>query len=395
MKIAIITVNFVGSSSSLAEAFLSCGHDVDFYNVVFTSQHNIEFESLTLPYIPHGLGLHELTEFDTDGLKRFKQYSNHLHFFNAICLGYPKNKGITTQVKGYVSGLFQRFVFRAFRNKEYELVNVIGQSSFAVSLSLLFKKWNLPVCHSFHEVLSNHLKGKQLYSGVDAIIEKGIKINLFSEKSALDLKNHVCLSSKQLSVIPFGLFTGFQEYSVVDVLEIADIKDYVLFYGYIEKYKGLDVLYEASKKLNNSDIKIVVAGRGYQPVLESMRSDGRFILINRWLGNSELITLICKSKFIVCPYLSASQSGIPQTVFNFGKPIVATDIESFQEVIVQNANGLIVESNNINELAGAINRMYLDEELYNKMVSNIKLYRTSTAKDEWAKIVSKYIDLVY
>lgn len=102
------------------------------------------------------------------------------------------------------------------------------------------------------------------------------------------------------------------------------------------------------------------------------KNDERFILINRWLGNAELATLIRHSKCVVCPYLSASQSGIPQTVFNFDKPIIATDIESFEAVIQNELNGIIVRRNNVKEFADAIKRILNDDELYHQMVSNIK-----------------------
>lgn len=70
--------------------------------------------------------------------------------------------------------------------------------------------------------------------------------------------------------------------------------------------------------------------------------------------------------------MSASQSGIPQTVFNFDKPIIATDIESFEAVIQNELNGIIVRRNNVKEFADAIKRILNDDELYHQMVSNIK-----------------------
>lgn len=114
-------------------------------------------------------------------------------------------------------------------------------------------------------------------------------------------------------------------------------------------------------------------------------------LINRWLGNAELATLIRHSKCVVCPYLSASQSGIPQTVFNFDKPIIATDIESFEAVIQNELNGIIVRRNNVKEFADAIKRILNDDELYHQMVSNIKKYRECESIMEWKAFANRYL----
>jgi len=393
MKIAIITSNFGGSSSSLAEAFLMRGHEVDFYNIVYTSQHCPEFESFTLPSMPHMLGMNENTSFETDGLRRFKQFRCRFRFYNVVSLGMPKGANIMSLIKRACSIWTQKIIFSSLKNKKYDFVNVIGQNPFSISLSMLLKRWNLPVVHSFHEVLSNHLETKQLFPGIEKILDKGIRVNVFSEKSLDDLKRITTITQSQLSVIPFGLFTGYKEYSNVEIPELNGIGNYILFYGYIEKYKGLNVLYEAVRKLNDLNVKVVVAGKGTLPVLGTMKNDSRFILLNRWLGNAELVSLIRNCKFVVCPYLSASQSGIPQTVFNFDKPIIATDIESFQDIIQHNDNGLIVERNNIKDLSSAIKKMCMDNELYAKMVNNIHDYQTFYSNKEWKNIADKYLKL--
>lgn len=391
MKIAIVTVNFAGSSSSLAEAHLLNGHEVDFYNVIFTSQHSLEFESFSLPSSPRGLGLHRVDSFATEGLRRFALYSDRFGFYNAVCLGMPRGRNLVDNVKRYVSLLVMRHVFGVFRDKHYDMINVIGQNSFSIHLSCMLKKWEMPVVHSIHEVLDNHLDNPNLYPGVEILINKDIRINVFSEKSAHDLQKVSSIPESQISTIPFGLFTGYREYNNVEIPELGGETDYILFYGYIEKYKGLDVLYEAVKQIGNLPAKVVVAGRGYQPIMERMKHDERFILISRWLGNAELTTLIRLCKCVVCPYLSASQSGIPQTVFNFDKPIIATDIESFEAVVHDGQNGVIVKRHNINELANSIRRMYDDDEMYTSMIGNIKRYRERESIVEWKSLANSYI----
>lgn len=391
MKIAIVTINFAGSSSSLAEAHLMNGNEVDFYHVMFSSQHNLEVESFTLPTISSRIGIKRVENLSTDGLRRFKTFSNKFHFYNVVCFGMPREEGLMNDIKRGLSLLVMRKVFKNLRDYHYDLINVIGQNHFSISLSSLLHSWNLPVIHSFHEVLERHLESSSLYPGIDKLINKGIRINVFSEKSAKDLKKVIDISTYQLSVIPFGLFSGYREYGDVEIPELNGKENYILFYGYIEKYKGLDILYEAINQIGCLPVKVVVAGKGNQTVLERIKNDERFILINRWLGNAELATLIRHSKCVVCPYLSASQSGIPQTVFNFDRPIIATDIESFEAVIQNELNGIIVRRNNVKEFADAIKHILNDDELYHQMVSNIKKYRECESIMEWKAFANRYL----
>lgn len=394
MKIAIITINFAGSSSSLAEAHLMNGNDVDFYNVMFNSQHNLEVESFTLPALSSQIGIKKVENLSTDGLRRFKAFSDNFRFYNVICFGMPREEGLMNDMKRGLSLLVMRKIFKSLKDFHYDLINVIGQNLFSISLSSLLHSWNLPVIHSFHEVLESHLDNSSLYPGIEKLINKGIRINVFSEKSAKDLKRVSDISSQQLSVIQFGLFSGYREYGDVEIPELTGTENYILFYGYIEKYKGLDILYEAINLIVHLPVKVVVAGRGYQPVLERIKEDERFILINRWLGNAELATLIRHSKCVVCPYLSASQSGIPQTVFNFDRPIIASDIESFEDVIHNGLNGIIVSRNKVSELAEAIKQLLNNNELYYRMVEYLKHNREYDSIAEWKNLANKYIEIL-
>lgn len=92
--------------------------------------------------------------------------------------------------------------------------------------------------HSFHEVLERHLESSSLYPGIDKLINKGIRINVFSEKSAKDLKKVIDISTYQLSVIPFGLFSGYREYGDVKISELMIKKTIFYFTATSKNIKG-------------------------------------------------------------------------------------------------------------------------------------------------------------
>lgn len=88
-------------------------------------------------------------------------------------------------------------------------------------------------------------------------------------------------------------------------------------------YKGIGLLYQAYlKNLNKGEnIPIVIAGKGNDRYLPLFVKAPNVKVINTYLSNQDIATLIANCKAVVCPYLSASQSGIPQTVNQFGKKL--------------------------------------------------------------------------
>ena len=149
-------------------------------------------------------------------------------------------------------------------------------------------------------------------------------------------------------------------------------------------YKVLDVPLLFNKK-------IVIAGGGYVPVLEKVKLDNSFIVINRWLQNAEIATLVRHCHVIVCPYLSSSQTGITQTAFCFDKPIVASRVPAFVSTIENEKTGLLVDVGDETKFAAAINRTYVDSCLYNNMCKNIRIIRKNS-DNSWRKIVNMYVD---
>ena len=114
------------------------------------------------------------------------------------------------------------------------------------------------------------------------------------------------------------------------VPEIMAEKNYFLFFGRIEKYKGIDLLYNVFK--NSHDLqqeKLIIAGKGdvyfdYEPL-------ANVVLINRFIHDNEIKDLFEKAKCVIFPYISATQSGVFSFCFYFKKKIIASDVPFFRE----------------------------------------------------------------
>jgi glycosyltransferase involved in cell wall biosynthesis len=158
-------------------------------------------------------------------------------------------------------------------------------------------------------------------------------------------------------------------------------RDYVLLFGRILPYKGIEVLIKALRSVRESiDIHILIAGRGRISYISSLltEEDRKNILIrNEWIPAEEIPELIKRAKFLVLPYTSASQSGIIPLSYTFAKPVIVSSVGSLREFVDHGETGFIFDVNNSMQLAHYITKLLEDDQLCIKMgiKANKKLLR--------------------
>lgn len=170
---------------------------------------------------------------------------------------------------------------------------------------------------------------------------------------------------------------------------------YILFFGHISPYKGVEILCEAMTKVHHvyPGARCVIAGKGdlyfdYSPYERC----GYITLINRFIDTSELVGLIENSLFTVCPYKDATQSGVVASSFAFFKPVVATNVGGLGESVIDEVTGLLVSPNEADALAAAIMRMLSDPSLVHQLSENIK-HQFGQGEVSWPFIADKYIKI--
>ena len=218
---------------------------------------------------------------------------------------------------------------------------------------------------SLHEVTPHYASQHVSYKLIDHLLSANMNIVTHSNASRDKLLQYGNAVDERIHVIPFGVFETYALFDGSDCGMPFD-KPYILYYGTLLPYKGLDVLHEAVKLLGHrlDGMKVVVAGRGTDECLPMMINDSRFFVINRYVSNEEIVALNNGAYCVVCPYKSASQSGIVCTTFLFGKPIIASDVGAFREYIVDGRNGLLVSPGDPVALAGSLLRLMADAGFY-------------------------------
>ena len=113
--------------------------------------------------------------------------------------------------------------------------------------------------------------------------------------------------------------------------ELTNMKNYVLFFGNIDIYKGVEYLYKAFKNNQNlQDYHLVIAGNG--PLYFTLSHNPRILFVNRYIADDEMKSLFTKSSCVVFPYISATQSGVLSIAYQFQTPALVSDIPYFREV---------------------------------------------------------------
>lgn len=129
--------------------------------------------------------------------------------------------------------------------------------------------------------------------------------------------------------------------------------DYVLFFGFIRDYKGLDLLLEAWAMLRNegrtAGRKLLIGGEyygnkeKYDNLIQSLGLQDDIILHDRYIEETEVKNYFCASDLVVQPYRSATQSGVTQVAYHFGTPMVVTDVGGLGEIVPDGKVGYVVD----------------------------------------------------
>jgi glycosyltransferase involved in cell wall biosynthesis len=162
-------------------------------------------------------------------------------------------------------------------------------------------------------------------------------------------------------------------------------KRYLLFFGFIRAYKGLDLLLDAfaDKRLQKYDLKLIIAGEFYeneQFYLEKIKTLGiepDIELRTNFIPDSEVNAYFCAADMVVQPYKTATQSGVTQIAYHFEKPMLVTDVGGLAEIVPHRKAGYVVQPN-AKSIADALVDFYEnDREL--SFVENVKIEKKKYA----------------
>ncbi len=176
-------------------------------------------------------------------------------------------------------------------------------------------------------------------------------------------------------------------------LGLGESDKVLLFFGFIRRYKGLDILLQAMQLLEEEPIKLVVAGEFYEdPALYSqwlqpMQASGRLLLRNDFIANDEVKYYFCAADGVVQPYRNATQSGVTPLAYHFEKPMIVTRVGGLPDYVKDGETGIVTEPDP-QALAAAIRRFFsLGESHFKSQL------RTEKQRFSWRNFCTALVQL--
>ena len=171
---------------------------------------------------------------------------------------------------------------------------------------------------------------------------------------------------------------------------------YVLFFGLVRAYKGLDLLIDAfaDSKLRNSNIKLIVAGEFYQDEniyrkqISELGINDKIIIHNKFIPDDKVNLYFSAADIIAQTYKSATQSGVTQIAFHFEKPMLVTNVGGLGEIVINGKSGYVVEPK-ADEIANALSDFF-ENERSNEFIQAV---HTEKSKYAWNIMTGKILEL--
>ena len=140
---------------------------------------------------------------------------------------------------------------------------------------------------------------------------------------------------------------------------------YILFFGFIREYKGLDLLIKAfaDDRFRKLPVKLLIAGEFYidgKPYMDLIKQLGLkedIELRTEFIENNEIVYYFCASDIVAQPYKDATQSGVTQIAYHFEKPMLTTNVGGLSEMVPDGKVGYVVAPE-VHEISEALLRFF-------------------------------------
>lgn len=177
-------------------------------------------------------------------------------------------------------------------------------------------------------------------------------------------------------------------------LNLPAEKNYMLFFGLVRAYKGLDLLLDAFGLVKDQlpELQLIIAGEFYEDEekyraqIESLGLNERVIVRNEFVPDGDLRKYFGAADLIVQPYKTATQSGVTQVAFHFEKPMLVTNVGGLGEIVHDHKMGYACEPT-----AEAIAADLLDYYQQDRQEAYTAYVRKEKTKYAWSNMTRAFV----
>jgi glycosyltransferase involved in cell wall biosynthesis len=230
-------------------------------------------------------------------------------------------------------------------------------------------------------------------------------IFVHTERMKSELLADFGVPDTKISVIPFGINNTVPNSSMTTIdakrmLGVRGSDKVMLCFGQIAPYKGLEYLIDAFSELAKRDesYRLIIAGKVKpgqteywneirRKIDDSVFQDQIVVRIEH-IPDEEVELYFKAADVLIVPYLNIFQSGVPFLAYSFGLPVIATDVGSLREDIVEGRTGFVCQRRDSSDLARTIQK-YFDSELFHNLENRrLKIKEYANERYSWEKVAA-------
>ncbi len=350
----------------LAQEFIKEGHEVEIYT--FT----VQYPNFLFP------GKSQFSEEPAPKNLIIKRKVNSVNPFNWIKIG-NEIKRLKPDILifkfwlPFMGPCFGTIARRVKKNRHTKIITVLDNV--------------IPHEHRFGDKLFT----KYFLKPIDAFISMSKSVaddlNTFDQKKPRDFNPHPLFDN-------FG--EAIPKEKAKEILGLDPNSRYILFFGIIRDYKGLDLLLEAFEKLpsRKKNVKLLVAGEyysneeKYKQLIADLKIESDVKVVNEFIKDSEVGRYFGAADIVAQPYKNATQSGVTQIGYHFETPMLVTNVGGLPEMIPDGSVGYVVDPNP-ESISNALENFFnSDKEILFR--ENLKVEKQ---KYLWDKLTAKILQL--
>jgi glycosyltransferase involved in cell wall biosynthesis len=227
-------------------------------------------------------------------------------------------------------------------------------------------------------------------------------IFVHTEKMKIELIEEFRVQAARLTVIPFGINNAVPDTRLTAGeakarLGIRNGDRTILFFGNIAPYKGLEYLISAFRQIatRHDDYRLIIAGRPkncekyWAAIREAIRQDvqrGRILLKEEYIPDDMTELYFKAADVLALPYKYIYQSGVLFLGYSFGLPVLAADVGSLKEDIIEGETGLIFKPQDPDDLARVIEQ-YFSSDLFLDLANRRERIRSfANKRHSWNEV---------
>ena len=173
-------------------------------------------------------------------------------------------------------------------------------------------------------------------------------------------------------------------------------QNYILFFGFIRDYKGLDLLLRAmaDQRIVDLGLKLIIAGefytdsKPYFDIIEENKLQDQLVLATDFIPDDKVGDYFNAADMVVQPYKDATQSGVTQIAYHFEKPMLVTNVGGLPEIVPHLKTGYVVEVDPLKIADGIVD--FYENNREQEMIENC---REEKKKYSWETMLEKIGEL--